>query len=148
MKTIISVLAAFLFTILFSHAQQRQDFKGHVIDGKGDIYLDGTKIGTVTKEGTVTDTKGKKLAYLDANGQLVDATGKKLGKMGKDGKTYYDANGTVMFATKDNADGTCTIQDANGKVIGNVHSSYKGVACSLHCFQNKMSMKDHAKHLH
>ena len=144
MKKNLFLLAAFVLHLV-AFAQQRPDFKGHVIDSKGDIYLDGTKIGAVTKEGTVTDAKGKKLAYLDANGQLLDANGKKLGKMGKDGKTYYDSNGTIMFAIKDNADGTCTIQDASGKVIGNVHSSYKGVACSLHCFQNKMSMKSHSK---
>ncbi|MDJ1482767.1 DUF3659 domain-containing protein [Cytophagaceae bacterium YF14B1] len=143
-RNLFLLVALLLHLVMF--AQQRPDFKGHVIDSKGDVYLDGTKVGNVTKEGSIIDASGKKLAYLDANGQLLDASGKKLGKMGKDGKTYYDANGTVMLAIKDNADGTCTIQDAKGKVIGNVHSSYKGMACSLHCFQNKMSMKDHSKH--
>jgi hypothetical protein len=147
MKKNLFLLLALLLPLV-GFAQQRSDFKGHVIDAKGDIYLEGAKVGTVTKEGTVTDANGKKLAYLDSNGQLIDANGKKMGKMGKDGKTYYDANGTVMFAIKDNADGTCTIRDAKGKVIGNVHSSYKGVACSLHCFQNKMNMKDHTKPAH
>ena len=147
MKKTLFLLVALLLNLV-AFAQQRSDFKGHVIDGKGDVYLEGTQVGNVTKDGIVTDTKGKKIAYLDSNGQLLDDNGKKLGKMGKDGKTYYDASGTVMFAIKDNADGTCTIQDAKGKVIGNVHSSYKGVACSLHCFQNKMNMKDHTKPAH
>ena len=53
----------------------------------------------------------------------------------KDGKTYMDANGDLMFTIKDNADDTCDIFDAKGNKIGNVHDSYKGSACALHCFQ-------------
>ncbi len=46
-----------------------------------------------------------------------------------------NANGDLMFTIKDNADNTCDIFDAKGNKIGNVHDSYKGSACALHCFQ-------------
>ena len=99
-------------------------------DGKG------TTVGLVTKDQMIQDAKGQKIAFVDGQGNLVDAkTGKKLGRMGKDGKTYMNANGDLMFTIKDNADNTCDIFDAKGNKIGNVHDSYKGSACALHCFQ-------------
>ena len=103
---------------------------GQVKDGTG------ATVGTVSKDRMIMDAKGQKIAFVDGQGNLVDAkTGKKMGRMGKDGKTYMDANGDLMFTIKDNADETCDIVDANGKKIGNVHDSYKGSACALHCFQ-------------
>ncbi len=123
----------------------RSDFKGHIIDSKGDVYLEGTKIGSVTREGLIKDANGQKIAFVNTNGSLLDVNGKNLGKMGKDGKTYYDANGLVVFSVNDVDGVTCDILDAKGKKIGNVHDSYKGVACSLHCFTNKMDMKTHSK---
>lgn len=105
---------------------------GQIKDGKG------TTVGLVSKDKMIMDAKGQKMAFVDGQGNLVDAkTGKKMGKMGKDGKTYMDANGDLMFTIKDNADNTCDIFDAKGKKIGNVHDSYKGTACALHCFQAK-----------
>lgn len=103
---------------------------GQIKDSKG------TAIGLVTKDQMIKDAKGQKIAFVDGQGNLVDAkTGKKMGRMGKDGKTYTDANGDLMFTIKDNPDETCDIFDAKGKKIGNVHDSYKGTACALHCFQ-------------
>lgn len=103
---------------------------GQIKDGSGKA------VGTVSKDRMIMDAKGKKIAFVDGQGNLIDAkTGKKMGKMGKDGKTYMDANGDLMFTVKDNADNTCDIFDAKGKKIGNVHDSYKGSACALHCFQ-------------
>ncbi len=146
MKNIIMVLAFLLFGFMqSSFAQQTKDYKGHVINSKGDIYFDGTKVGSVSKEGLIKDAKGKKIAFINANGTVSDANGKNMGHLGKDGKTYYDANGALVFTTNDVDGETCNILDAKGKVIGNVHDSYKGVACALHCFQNKMEMKTHHK---
>jgi hypothetical protein len=103
---------------------------GQIKDGSG------TTVGTVSKDKMIMDANGKKIAFVDGQGNLVDAkTGKKMGKMGKDGKTYMDANGHLMFTVKDNADNTCDIFNAKGQKIGNVHDSYKGSACALHCFQ-------------
>ena len=96
----------------------------------------GATVGLVTKDQMIMDAKGKKIAFVDGQGNLVDAkTGKKMGRMGKDGKTYMNANGNLMFTVKDNADNTCDIFDATGKKIGNIHDNYKGSACALHCFQ-------------
>ena len=98
----------------------------------------GATIGLVTKDKIIQDAQGKKIAFVDGQGNLVDAkTGKKMGRIGKDGKTYYNAEGELLFTIKDNADNTCDIFDSKGKKIGNVHDSYKGTACALHCFQNQ-----------
>lgn len=131
----------FAFALLFSPAflfGQSANYKqpmtinanGQIKDGKG------TAVGLVTKDRMIQDAKGQKIAFVDGQGNLVDAkTGKKMGRMGKDGKTYMDVNGDLMFTIKDNADDTCDIFDAKGNKIGNVHDSYKGTACALHCFQ-------------
>lgn len=105
---------------------------GHIKDGNG------TTIGLITKDQVINDAKGQKIAFVDGQGNLVDAkTGKKMGRMGKDGKTYRDATGDLMFTIKANPNNTCDIFDTNGKKIGNVHQSYKAMACALHCFQSK-----------
>ena len=106
------------------------DAKGQIKDGKG------TTVGLVTKDQIINDVKGRKIAFVDGQGNLVDAkTGKKMGRMGKDGKTYLDANGGLLFTVKDMPGDTCDIFDAKGKKVGNVHDSFKGTACALHCFQ-------------
>ena len=110
----------------------RINASGQIKDGTG------ATVGTVSKERMIMDAKGRKMAFVDGQGNLIDAkTGKRMGRMGKDGKTYMDANGDLMYTIKDNADETCDIFDAKGRKIGNVHESYKGTACALHCFQAK-----------
>jgi hypothetical protein len=146
--------SSFIFSIAFvllstfsALAQQPRDSKGHLIlNAKGDIYFDGVKTGTVSKDKIISDSKGKKLGFLGANGILKDENGKMMGKMGKDGKTYFDEKGNIIFTIEDFDKETCNIKDAKGAVIGNVHKSLKGVACALHCFQNQMDMKTHSKH--
>lgn len=103
---------------------------GQIKDGEG------TTIGLVTKDQIVKDANGQKLAFVDGQGNLVDAkTGRKMGRMGKDGKTYYNANGGLLYTITNKPDDTCDIFDAKGNKIGNVHDSYKGTACALHCFR-------------
>lgn len=111
---------------------------GQIKDGSG------ATVGTVSKDRMIMDANGKKIAFMDGQGNLVDAkTGKKMGRVGKNNDTYMDANGDLMFTVKDNADNTCDIFDAKGKKIGNVHDSYKGTACALHCFQNQHTHMNH-----
>lgn len=131
------LLAAFLALPSLVFAQSANYKQPMSINASGQIRdSKGTTIGLVTKDQIIQDTKGQKLAFVDGQGNLVDAkTGKKMGRMGKDGKTYYDADGALMFTIKDNPDETCDIFDAKGNKIGNVHDSYKGTACALHCFQ-------------
>lgn len=57
-----------------------------------------------------------------------------MGRMGKDGKTYLNTNGDLMFMIKENLGETCEIFDAKG-IKGNVHDSFKESASALHCFQ-------------
>ena len=120
--------------------------KGRVIDAKGDVYIYGTKLGSVTMDSVVKNANGKPMAFLKSGGILVSSKGKTLGKMGKDGQTFYNAEGNAIFMVKDNTDSeTCQIVDMNGKVIGDVHQNYKAMACTLHCYKNDMNPKTHQK---
>lgn len=137
--SILSLTPALLFGQSVNYKQPM------TINATGQIKdASGTFIGLVTKDQMITNDKGQKIAFVDGQGNLVDAkTGNKMGRMGKDGKTYMDANGELMFTIKDNPDETCDIVDAKGKKIGNVHDSYKGTACALHCFQNQHTHMTH-----
>ena len=131
MLALLLALPSLLFAQSANYKQPMSiNASGQIKDGTG------ATVGTVSKERMIMDAKGKKMAFVDGQGSLVDAkTGKKMGRMGKDGKTYMNANGDLMYTIKDNADETCDIFDAKGRKIGNVHDSYKGTACALHCFQ-------------
>jgi len=114
------------------------------IDKNGKIKKDGVEIGYISKDNEIFDAEGHKIAYTDGIGNLVNGAGKIMGRIGKDGKTLKNLNGDLLLIVKDNGT-TCDIFDANGNKIGNVHSSYKGMACVLYCFNNNMSMKNHSK---
>lgn len=143
----IKLVVLVLFGILTHgvHGQEK-DSKGHFINSKGQIFNNGIQVGVTTKEGIIKNANGRKIAFVDGQGNLVDEkTGIKMGKMGKDGKTYYNAEGELQFTVKDEKEETCDIFDEKGKKIGNVHESYKGVACALHCFDHKLDSRTHKK---
>ncbi len=125
---------------------QTVNSKGRVIDSKGDVYIEGTKLGSITMDSIVKNANDKPMAFLKSGGVLVNSKGKTLGKMGKDGLTYYNAEGAIVYKLKENTDSeTCDVLDANGKVVGNVHKNYKAMACTLHCFSNGIDAKTHKK---
>ncbi|MVM33936.1 hypothetical protein GO755_28125 [Spirosoma sp. HMF4905] len=126
-------------------AQQAQDYKGHYINAKGDVYFQDEKVGLVTKQGIIQDAKGKKVAFLNSDGTLSDAQGKKLGKVAKNGEAYYNANGELIFTVKDRKGETCDILDAKGNKIGSVDDGLKGSACALHCLSNGLDVRTHQK---
>ncbi|WP_293690917.1 MULTISPECIES: 5-fold beta-flower protein [unclassified Spirosoma] len=143
-------LTLLLLTPFLAQAQQPvKDYKGHILTSSGQIQQNGITVGTVSKEGIIQDAKGKKIAFLKADGTMVDANGKLLGRMAKDGMSFYNETGGLVFTLKDRPDDTCDLIDAKGNVVGNVHDSLKGSACALHCFQAGMKNKpDHSKMKH
>ncbi len=143
LSIIILFIIGFIGQNLFA---QTVDSKGRVIDSKGDVYINGTKLGSITMDSIVKNANGKPMAFLKSGGILVNSKGKTLGRMGKDGNTYYNANGAIIYKFKDNTDTeTCDVLDADGKVIGNVHNNYKAMACTLHCYSSDMDAKTHQK---
>ncbi|WP_310586143.1 heavy metal-binding domain-containing protein [Lacihabitans soyangensis] len=144
-KLILMVIVTVSIIPFFAKAQEG-NYKHPImsIDSKGKIERGGVVIGQITKDNVINDAKGNKIAYVDGQGNLVDAKGKLMGRRGKDGKTYHNVNGDLTISVKDNGK-TCNVFDGNGDKIGNIHSSYKGMACVLYCFQNDMVMKDHSK---
>ncbi|MDH6056860.1 5-fold beta-flower protein [Umezakia ovalisporum] len=130
-----ALLLGTLLTGSVDASAQSQNYK-HLIH-TGEIKdARGITVGTVTKDQIIKDSQGRKIAFIDGQGNLVDAkTNRKLGRMGKDGKAYFNADGQLVFTIKGTGK-TCEIFDANGKKIGDVHSSLKASACALACFQD------------
>lgn len=127
-------------------AQPAVNSKGRVIDSAGNVWVGATKLGSISRDSIVKNAQGKKIAFVKSGGILVDANGKTLGRMGKDGTTYYNYEGTPVFYVKDNSDNeTCDILDSKGKVIGNVHNNFKPIVCTMYCYSNKMNHKTHRK---
>lgn len=150
MKTSLYALLTAVLIPLGSQAQQpAKDYKGHTLTSKGQIQANGVTVGTVSKEGIIQDAKGQKIAFLKADGTMVDAKGRLLGRMAKDGMSYYDETGGLVFTLSDKPGETCDLLDAKGNLVGNVHDSMKGSACAVHCFQSQMKDKpDHSKMKH
>ena len=149
MTTLKNIIALFITAIFFFQSNviaQDANYKHQMlsINQKGEIKKGSVKVGQITKDHVINDAKGNKIAYVDGQGNLIDAKGKLMGRMGNDGKTYQNVNGDLVFSVKENGT-SCNIYDASGKKIGNIHSSYKGMACVLFCFQNDMDMTDHTK---
>ena len=143
LSIIILFVIGFVSQNLFA---QTVNSKGRVIDAQGNVYVDGTKLGSITMDSIVKNANGKPMAFLKPGGVLVNSKGRTLGRMGKDGKTFYNAEGQAIMFLKDNTDSeTCQILDAKGNVIGDVHQNYKAMACTLHCFSNGMDAKTHRK---
>jgi hypothetical protein len=117
------------------------DYKHPYLNASGQV-LDsaGSKLGWITKEGIIHNTKGEKVAFIRGN-EVVDAAGKKLGRIEKN-VTYYNSEGAMVFTIEPNSKGErCKIFDPNGKVIAFVHESYKNQACAIHCLYKKMPMQ-------
>lgn len=98
-------------------------------------------VGLVSKEKLIQDAQARKIAFIDGQGNLID-TIRKLGRMSKDGKTDGNANGDLIFTTKDRPDNTGDISDVRGAKIGNVRDIIearpdRGTTCALHCFQHQ-----------
>ncbi len=146
LKTIPLVLITALLLTTVSVMAQTVNYKQpFTIDRNGTIKDNsGASVGLVTKDQLIMDAKGQKIAFVDGQGNLVDAkTGKKMGRMGKNGRTYANAEGELLFTLRDKADKTCDIFDVKGNKIGNVYDSYKSSACAIHCFNNGLDSRTH-----
>lgn len=78
----IAVCLTFILSLSasFTFAQQPQDYKGHYINAKGDVYFQGEKIGLVTKEGIIQDAQGKKSHLPEFGWHVVGCPREKNGE--------------------------------------------------------------------
>ncbi len=146
MKTIKKLSLAFMAFLMIT-LSYAQNYKAPKIDASGKITDgSGKHIGNVTKEGVVTDAMGMKVATMDATGSLVETkTGKKLGKAEKNGNfvSAFAKTPDEGWSVSAPENGTCYVKDKSGKVMAEVHESYKQVgACAIHCLTAHM---DHDK---
>src|SRR5258706_11111524 len=119
MKNLNKIFPAVLvvvFAIQITRAQT-VDYKGHRIDASGKVTNEkGKRIGSVTKEGVISDSSGMKIAYVDGNGSLIDAmTGKNLGKVGKNGN-FVPYSSTAGWSASSAENGSCLIKDEKDNV--------------------------------
>lgn len=135
----LTILCVMLSTLI--HAQ---NYKALKIDASGKITdQNGKMIGTVTKDGTISDAVGMKIAHVDANGTLVDEkTGEKLGKAEKNGNfvSEYSKTPDQGWTTSAPLNGTCLVKDRDGNIKAEVHENYKAFgACAIHCLEHHMN---------
>jgi hypothetical protein len=118
-------------------AQHRHDSASDqkiYINKKGEIHDHGwNKIGFITKENIVKNTKGQTLYFIDRDGNVIDSKGKKLGKAQKNGN-YYNVNGENVISVKNVDAEKCEILDPKGHSYGTTHKNYKLHACAAHCY--------------
>src|SRR5689334_12323420 len=128
MKTLVKSLFAIAFcaSIAFSTPLRAQDnykhpqlnSSGHVLDSTG------TKLGWITKEGAIFNSKGEKVGAI-VKQELFDSKGHRLGSIGSDG-TFKNDQGVMVFYVESRSKGElCKVFDPQGKVIATVHDSYK-----------------------
>jgi hypothetical protein len=115
-----------------------QNYKAPKIDATGKITdKNGAFIGSVTKEGLITNSKGITLGHVDGNGNLIDEkTGGKLGKAEKNGNflPHFAKTPDKGWTISAPENGTCYLKDKEGNIKAEVHESYKAVgACAIHC---------------
>lgn len=135
-----------LTVVFYFQISDAQNYKAPKIDASGKITDESGKlIGSVTTEGIIFDANGNKLGYVDSEGTLIDAkSGTKLGKGEKNGSfaPHFTKTGDKGWSISTPENGTCTVKDKDGKVIGLVHENYKQFgACAIHCLTNHTDHK-------
>jgi hypothetical protein len=131
-----------IFMIVSVFGLNAQNYKAPKIDASGTITNEkGNVIGSVTTGGVLSDSAGVKIAHVDSNGNFVDLkTGKVMGKAAKNGiiLPYFEKTPDTGWSISSPLNGTCTVKDEKGKVVAEVHESYKKFgACAIHCLQHK-----------
>lgn len=147
MKTPNKISLVILSVVLAVQIIQAQNYKAPKIDASGKITdKDGKQIGTITKEGVISDAKGVKLGHIDGNGMLIDdKTGEKLGKAEKNGNflPHYAKTPDQGWSISAPLNGTCLVKDKAGNVKAEVHENYKQFgACAIHCLTNHMNYNE------
>lgn len=144
MKTLKKISFAVLAVVFAIQITQAQNYKAPKIDASGRITDKYAKyIGTVTKEGVVSDAMGMKVAHIDADGMVVDEkTGEKLGKAEKNGNfvSHFAKTPDEGWTISAPMNGTCLVKDKAGNIKAEVHENYKqSGACAIHCLTHNMN---------
>lgn len=144
MKLLKKITMTILGVVLTINYITAQNYKAPAIDASGTATdKNGKTIGSVNKTGEIKDTAGIKIAYIDSEGNLIDfKTGKKMGKAMKNGNftPYFNETPDKGMTISAPMNGICQVKDADGKVVAEVHESYKQFgACAMHCLQNNMN---------
>ncbi len=147
MKTINKISLAVLTIAFAIQFTQAQNYKAPTIDASGKIHnKDGNYIGSVTKDGVISDAAGIKIGYVDGNGMLVDeTTGEKLGKAEKNGNfaPHFTKTPDEGWSISAPMNGTCLVKDKAGNIKAEVHENYKAFgACAIHCLDHHMNHTD------
>ena len=144
MKTLKNISLGILVAVFAVQFSQAQNYKAPKIDASGKITgKDGKHIGSMTKDGVITNAMGMKVAHVDASGNLIDdKTGEKLGKSEKNGNflPLFAKTPDEGWSVSAPLNGTCQVKDKDGNIKAEVHENYKQFgACAIHCLTHHMS---------
>ena len=111
------------------------DSVGEVKDGYGKV------VGSITIEGTVRNTLGVKMAFIDKGLELVEVKGgRKMGltKWNGDFTPYYLGSPISPWTMSSASNGVCFLKDSKHNVIAEVNETYKKFgACAVHFFDDQ-----------
>jgi hypothetical protein len=114
-----------LFTSLsiFSQVLDYKTLKTYTSNGSGKVYDSfGVHIGSVDEHGNITDSKRKKLAYIDAFGNIIEEnTHINFGKVDKEGSVLHVVGKNVIsyICHHPEKSGThiCLVKDKKGNIV-------------------------------
>lgn len=130
---LVSLLTIFLMVVSVNVNAQAQSSSKLFINKKGEIHDQGwNKLGFITKEDIVKNSKGQTVYFIDQKGNVIDSKGNKLGMAKKNG-SYYNIKGENVLNIGKTEGEKCEILDAKGHNVGTVHANYKLHACAAHC---------------
>jgi hypothetical protein len=144
MKTLNKISLATIAVVFAIQICEAQNYKAPKIDASGKITDKvGKHIGNVTKDGTISDVTGMKVAHIDGNGMLVDErTGERLGKAEKNGNflPHFAKTADEGWSISAPLNGTCLVKDKDGNIKAEVHENYKASgACAIYCLTRHMN---------
>jgi hypothetical protein len=145
-EKVVPLLTLFIMAISLSANAQTKSTSNQnekiSINKKGGVYdYEGNKLGFITKENIVKDSKGKTVYFIDGNGNVIDSKGNKLGMAKKNG-SYYNIKGENVVNVGKTEGEMCEILDPKGHSMGTVHKNYKLHACAAHCLLLEKKMND------
>ena len=128
-------------TTMITHGQQAANYKHPYLNSSGQVLDEKENIiGVVGKDGTIKNGAGEVVGHIKGT-NVTEASGKKIGWVGKNGSFYDDKDAVVFTIDPKDKGERCKIYDPQGKVIAEVHESYKNQACAIHCLFKMKEMK-------
>jgi sporulation protein YlmC with PRC-barrel domain len=144
MKNVTSIIATMLIFACMATGAMAQAKKVQKVSDMGVLTNEaGVKVGTI-ENGVLKNDKGVVIGKVVKNPKdenmfdFFDKDGRAIASVSKDGKVK-DTEGKIIYTlSAPDANGYCTVYDANGVEFGKVHEKHKHTgACMMHASKKK-----------